>query len=407
MKKYTTPESEKVVLSMLLKNERRVSSRVFSRVSRAHLLEEVSRLVYDACKKIFDKGDDIDVIKVKNQLHFQDSDFALANILAIENIAPTTFRIDAHINDLLVSAKLRAQDEARNSLRGSNLTKKLLEIEKEFNKSSNQPKGANELIDSYMEEWNKPTTETMCSSILPLSDVGMYDRKTLNFIAAYSSIGKSAFLLQEAIHIAAADHKVLFISLEMSEKQIMDRALSQMTGINNTRLKYKNVDDIKLHLAKYRELGDNFKLIFKPGISSLEIIDLIEIHKYESGLDAVFIDYLQIVGDASGDGKENETSRIAKVTKSLQCAAGENDIAIICASQLARPIDRNTKKMPNLSQMRGSGAIEQDADSVLILHREDRESIDAQIFVAKNRNGSAGAIVDLLFTPHTLSFSEL
>lgn len=230
----------------------------------------------------------------------------------------------------------------------------------------------------------------------------------LIILAARPSMGKSALALNFALNVARIGHKVLFFSLEMGADQLYDRILSMYSNVNFNKIKNFNLNNEEKTKINYSisQLYENNNLI----ISDTSKINVYEIRntarkiKRDIGLDFIVIDYLQLI-DSTSNNNRNREQAIAEISRSLKMLAKELKIPILALSQLSRSVEsRSTDKRPMLSDLRESGAIEQDADLVMFIYRaayyknkniQDKEShLDqiSEVILGKHRNGSTGTI---------------
>lgn len=225
----------------------------------------------------------------------------------------------------------------------------------------------------------------------------------LVLIAARPSMGKTAFALNIAEYMAVHDNRcVAIFSLEMPKEQLVNRLIAINSHVDVARIKSGELSDIDwINIIESADTIGKSKLIIddSSGITIQDIQAKCRKFKVESGLDIVFIDYLQLVG--SKQGKNSSASRqeiVAEISKSLKSLARELDIPIVALSQLNRDAEKRVDHTPMLSDLRESGSIEQDADIVMFIHREDFYNKDsdkkglAQIIIAKQRNGPIGTI---------------
>jgi replicative DNA helicase len=226
-------------------------------------------------------------------------------------------------------------------------------------------------------------------------------KSDLIIVAARPGMGKTAFSLNIA-HKAAvrAGAKILVFSLEMSKEQISNRLLSLESHVEITRLRDGRLsDDDWLQIHKAVDVLSNAAIYIDdtPGVSVMEIKNKSRRMKAEHGLDLIVVDYLQLM---SSDGRsENRQQEITAITRMLKQLAREMDCPVIVLSQLSRSVEtRGGKKRPILSDLRESGAIEQDADIVIFLYREDyydeeaEEQNACEVILAKHRNGETGSV---------------
>lgn len=235
----------------------------------------------------------------------------------------------------------------------------------------------------------------------------------LILIAARPSMGKTAFVLNIAQYMAFRSNlTVAIFSLEMSKEQLVNRMLSMESGVDAQKLRNGNLSDSDWErLVEGAEGVARSNLIIDdtPGISLAELRSKCRKYKLENNLHIVMIDYLQLMsGSGRGDSRQQEISDISRGLKSL---ARELNVPVIALSQLSRAVEQRPDHRPMLSDLRESGAIEQDADVVMFLYREsyynrDCENKDlAEVIVAKQRNGPVGP-VNLLWLPEFTTFKN-
>ena len=237
----------------------------------------------------------------------------------------------------------------------------------------------------------------------------------LIILAARPSMGKTAFALNVLNNVALKQQKtVVFISLEMSSESIVDRILSEVAGVPMYKLngsEQMNEEDF----SKIWEANSTLWVakIFIDDRGALTVPELkskLRKLKIEKGwLDIVIIDYLQLMHGKSYAG--NRVQEISDISRSLKELARELEVPIMALSQLSRAVEQRVDKKPQLSDLRESGAIEQDADAVLMLHREDYYDPDTDkkgatdVCIRKNRNGAVGE-VELHFQKEIMRFTE-
>lgn len=205
-------------------------------------------------------------------------------------------------------------------------------------------------------------------------------------VGARPSIGKTAFGINLAMEVAASGQKVLFVSAEMGSQALLDRflALATKTNISNFRYANTRLDNVVDQLGS---IGGNLNFMFGTDLTSAHIVSSAQ--KLQD-LDMVVVDYLQLLGDDLKKG-ETENNRISRISRNLKKLAISKNCAVVALAQLNR-LSEKDKRMPILSDIRDSGSIEQDADSVILLHRESREDVEMSARVAKNRNGETGEL---------------
>ena len=252
-------------------------------------------------------------------------------------------------------------------------------------------------------------------------ETGLYDfdnvlqgskKSDLMILPARPSMGIAAFALNIASHLSIKkDTPVVFFSLEMSSNQLIHRIFSSRGLIPLFNLKSGNLDDAHTQkLIKVSNKLSQSKLIINDEISNLMSLRSISRKlKRENDIKLIIIDYLQLL---EGTRRENRNLEISEISRSLKILAKELDIPIIALSQLSRSVESRQIKKPMLSDLRESGSLEQDADIVMFLYREDYYNPETEnknitdVIVAKNRNGPTGTI-PVYFHKEYVRFQDL
>jgi len=236
----------------------------------------------------------------------------------------------------------------------------------------------------------------------------------LILIAARPSMGKTAFALNIALHAAVKCQKsVAVFSLEMSKEQLVNRLFAMESKVNSQNLRTGNLSDKdwdKL-MEGAIEVGKSKLIIDDTGsISISELRSKCRKFKLEHGLDMIMIDYLQLM---TGSGKtDSRQQEVSDISRSLKALARELNVPVIALSQLSRKVEERPDHRPMMSDLRESGAIEQDADVVMFIYRDDYYNKDtdkpnvAEIIIAKQRNGPVGTI-ELAWLPDYTQFKNL
>lgn len=249
---------------------------------------------------------------------------------------------------------------------------------------------------------------------------GGWQRSDLIIVAARPSMGKTAFVLNLAKNAAVRFRKpVAFFSLEMSSLQLVNRLVASETEIDSEKLKKGN-----LQQHEWQQLNVKVKPLAEapiyiddtPALSVFELRAKCRRLVAEKKIEMIMIDYLQLMTGGENNKNGNREQEISHISRSLKGIAKELNVPIIALSQLSRNVERSNTKKPQLSDLRESGAIEQDADMVLFIYRpeyygltetEDNKPVDglAEIIISKNRNGATGA-VNLRFLKHLTKFTD-
>ena len=236
----------------------------------------------------------------------------------------------------------------------------------------------------------------------------------LVLIAARPSMGKTAFVLNIAQNVAFKENDcVAIFSLEMSKEQLINRMFSLESKVDAQHLRTGNLSD-----SEWEKLIESAGVIGKssliiddtPGISISELRSKCRKFKLEHNLKMIIIDYLQLMsGSGKGDSRQQE---ISDISRSLKSIARELSVPVLALSQLSRAVEQRPDHRPMLSDLRESGAIEQDADVVMFIYRDDYYNKDtdkkgiAEIIIAKQRNGPIGT-VDLVWLPEYTKFANM
>ena len=239
----------------------------------------------------------------------------------------------------------------------------------------------------------------------------------LILVAARPSMGKTAFVLNMAQHMAFRDNITTAIfSLEMSKEQLVNRLFSLESKVDAQVLRNGRLEDSDWErLIESAEIIGNSNLIIDdtPSISIAELRSKCRKYKMEMNLGVIIIDYLQLMsGSTGGKSSTSRQQEISDISRSLKAVARELNVPVIALSQLSRAVEQRDDKRPMLSDLRESGAIEQDADVVMFIYRDDyynKESEKkniAEIIVAKQRNGPVGT-VELAWRPQYTQFGNL
>lgn len=242
-----------------------------------------------------------------------------------------------------------------------------------------------------------------------------FQRGDLIILAARPSVGKTAFALNLGTHMAInTDLPTAIFSLEMPAEQLMQRVLTFTSEVEGTKLRdgtiRSNEDWNRLHEAANTLKEAKIFIDDSPSLKISEVFSKCRKLKAEHDLGVIIIDYLQLMD--SGSGAENRQQAVSEISRAFKGLARELDVPVIALSQLSRSVETRQDKRPMLSDLRESGAIEQDADIVMFLYREDYHSMDEEsdyqdtdVIIAKHRNGSL-ATVTLVFQKSINSFKS-
>lgn len=244
---------------------------------------------------------------------------------------------------------------------------------------------------------------------------GGLHKSDLLILAARPGVGKSSFAMTIAFNIAMQQRAAVGVfALEMGRDQLLQRLLATHTGIDSQKLRTGRISTNELQLlmdAMGQLSSAPIYIDDTPGVTVNELRSKTRRLQAEHGLDVLIIDYLQLMS-GSGKRNDNRVQEVSEISRSLKGLAREMNIPVIALSQLSRAVEGRTSHVPVLADLRESGSIEQDADMVMFIYREEMYDKDtdkkgiAEIHIAKHRNGPLGT-VSLFFDQRTTRFRDL
>ncbi|EOA07250.1 Replicative DNA helicase DnaC [Mycoplasma yeatsii 13926] len=428
MKKELTTEqildTENFVLSAAISNPNTLAD-ITSRLQAEDFFFGKSKLIYQAILELNLKQKEIspisiiDFLNAKNMLKDAGGEDYIFNIAAqywtdegLESYIDRIHRlsIDRKLNNVIKELEAK---RASGELEIDDLLKmaqtRLLDIDLESKQFEIESIGmvANKVINKIRELESKPDSLTGVPSGFSSLDKCTSGWQSSDFIilAARPSVGKTAFSLNLAYNAASSGYPVAFFSLEMPAEQLTQRLLSRISSIDSWNLRSgKGLDRQKwehLLLAKDKLNKTPIYIDPTPGITIQQIRSKLYKMKRDHDIKLCVVDYLQLISGSNYKDRQNEVSEISRQLKQI---ARETQIPIICLSQLSRRAETREDKRPMMSDLRDSGAIEQDADLVAFLYREDYYNKDlgesekqkTELIIAKHRNG-ATTTVELRF----------
>lgn len=379
-----------------------------------------NREIYSAMLELYGTGGNIDTITLKQQLNLRGSLEKVGNIAYIASLidnVPTTLNVEDYIKIVEEKSTLRQLIKSANDIlklcysQSIEVNGIIEETEKKIfdvlqNRSSRGYASIKEILITAFDEIEKRYKNKSKISGMPSGFIDL-DVKTsglnpsdLIIVAARPAMGKSAFVLNIADYVASHEHMpVMMFSLEMSKEQLVNRILCSESEIDSMKLRNAELtseDWLKLGQASGQLADVPLYIDDTPGLSAAELRAKCRKAKLEKNIGLVIIDYMQLM--ESKLRNESRQQEISEISRSLKILAKELNVPVIALSQLSRASEARADHRPMLSDLRESGAIEQDADIVLFLHREDYydENTDkkgiAEVIIAKNRNGATGTV---------------
>ncbi len=433
--------AEQAILGAIIVEDEQVDT-VFAKLNANDFYAPRHRKIFEVMQNLYEEQKPINVVGIRSRM-IETGDFeafgGLAYLAKLADSTPYSAKIESHIEIVKERSVLRAMLKSAREIqeivysRGDQLVSDLLSVaQQKFIRLSNQfdrGTGLNPLGDAVEEVFSKieemysnPSMDNFTGVPSGFADL---DRKTFGFqgsdliiIAGRPSMGKTALAMNIAEHVAIVrKKKVAVFSLEMSELQLARRCLSSVSGVAYDRIRTGNLGDGRD--------GDNFwELVAHaldvlsaasiyidstPGISPLDIIAKARRMHREQGLDLVIVDYLQLL--QMKDNDSNRAIELANITRALKVLAQELDIPVIALSQLNRSVESRANKRPLMADLKDSGAIEQDADLIIFVYREEMYDEDtddqnlAELIISKHRNGETGK-VELFFMKECARFQN-
>lgn len=390
-------------------------------------------LLFEVMVELYREDKPVDLITLQERLKNKDVPPELTSIEFIGGIindVPTSANIKHYAQTVSEKALLRRMIKATEGIAntcylGKEPVDNILENTEKQIFDLLQKKSSEEFVpirDVVLSVIDKIETAAKHKGTVTGIPTGFYDLdyKTSGFqpsdlilIAARPSMGKTAFVLNLAQHIAVKNHVTTAIfSLEMSKDQLVNRILSMESKVDSQLLRTGNLsaNDWEKLIESAGEISKAPLIIDDtPGISISELRSKCRKMKLENNLGLVIIDYLQLM--SGGKRSESRQQEISEISRSLKALAREINAPVIALSQLSRACETRPDHRPMLSDLRESGAIEQDADVVMFIYRDDYYNKDtdkkniSEIIIAKQRNGPIGT-VELVWLPNYTKFAN-
>ena len=424
-------ELEKKLLSALMLDEGLAIPYVSTILNADDFYRPEHRLIFRALQNLSGRGTPLNILLVENELR-QSGDLVRVSrkyLFSLLELEYTTARAEIYAKIIKDKSVLRKLTDAGHAISEEaqaerEPVEKILEAAERriLSVSTEQNRAGFEVLKEIMlrtfekinEKMNHPNEILgVTSGLMDLDKVlNGFQKSDLILLAARPSMGKTALALNIALNAALKEKSVGIFSLEMSKTQLGSRLLSTRSGVNGQYLNTGNINDSDLNavIDAVNELS-NLKMHIDDtaGMGLLELRSKARRLKHERGLDLVIIDYLQLM---QGSGAENRQQEISEISRGLKGLARELDVPILALSQLSRSVELRAEKKPQLSDLRESGSLEQDADIVMFLYREEyynRETENeniAELIIAKNRNGPTTS-VRLQFQKEIMRFGDL
>ncbi|MCH3915196.1 MAG: replicative DNA helicase [Acidaminococcaceae bacterium] len=428
-------EAEQSVLGAMLLDGNAID-RVAEILRPEDFYRQDNRVIYEAILALRAKSQAVDLVTVTEELRHLgklDEVGGTATITALSNAVPTAANVMYHAKIVEEKALRRQLISAATDVASTgyeeekdiaetidSAEQKILAVANRRN--TGEVTKIKDIVKSAMGRIEKLYDSKEAFTGLPTGFTD-FDRMTsglqpsdLIIVAARPSMGKSSLVLNIAQYVALKGKKsVAFFSLEMSKEQLVQRLLCSEAGIDASRLRIGQLQDEEWpKLVQAADKLSNAKIMLDdtPGITALEMRSKARRWKNENGLDLIIVDYLQLMQGTSKRSSDNRQQEMSDISRSLKGLARELNVPVVALSQLSRSVESRTSKRPMLSDLRESGALEQDADIVAFIYREDYYDPDtenkniAEFIIAKHRNGPVGT-VQLFFQKDITRFYDL
>ncbi|MDY5987908.1 replicative DNA helicase [Sporofaciens sp. SGI.106] len=393
-------------------------------------------VIFESMVELFNEGKPVDLITLQERLREKDVpeeiaslEFARDLLAAVPTSANVKYYAEIVFEKSMLRRLIKMNEEIANTCYVGNESlesilesteKKVFEITQ--SRSSGDYVPIKEVVLNALEKIEKASKSKGTVTGIPTGFLDLdyklsgLQPSDLILVAARPSMGKTAFVLNIAQHVAFKSHRTVAIfSLEMSKEQLVNRLFSLESQVDSQALRTGNLKD-----ADWEKLIESAGIIGKsnliiddtPGISVSELRSKCRKFKLEHNLDLIIIDYLQLMSGSVGKRSDSRQQEISEISRSLKGIARELNVPVIALSQLSRAVEQRPEHRPMLSDLRESGAIEQDADVVMFIYRDDYYNKDtetpnqAEIIIAKQRNGPIGT-VHLAWLPDYTKFANL
>lgn len=430
---HSVEAEQSVIGSMLMDREAIIAASEI--VTADDFYQHQYGVMFESMAELFNEGKPVDLVTLQNRLKEKDVPPEVSSLEFVRDIittVPTSANVKSYANIVREKAVLRRlirvnEEIANTCYVGKDKLEDILAHTEKAIFDLLQSRNSGEFVPikqvalNVLEKIETASKSGGTVTGIPTGFIDL-DYKTSGMqpsdfilIAARPSMGKTAFVLNLVDHVAVRKGlPCMVFSLEMSKEQLVNRMLSMESNVDSQKLRTGSLTDADWD-AVVEGIGiiGNSKLIIDdtPGISITELRSKCRKMKLEYGLSMVIIDYLQLM---SGSGKtgDNRQQEISEISRSLKALARELNAPVIALSQLSRACETRQDHRPMLSDLRESGAIEQDADVVMFLYRDDYYNKDterpnvAEVIIAKQRNGPIGT-VELLWRPEFTKFVNM
>ena len=428
---HSLEAEQSVIGSMLMDRDAVISASEI--ITGSDFYQRQYGIMFDAMVELFNEGKPVDLVTLQDRLKEKDVPPEVSSldfVRDIVSIVPTSANVKSYaaiVRDKAVMRRLihTAEDIANACYVGKDPLEDILADTEKSVFNLPQSRGAQEFVPikqvaiNVLEKIeaaykNQGTVTGVPTGFIDLDyKLSGFQPSDFILIAARPSMGKTAFVLNVVDYVSVRRGlPCMVFSLEMSKEQLVNRMLSMESNVDSQKLRTGSLTDADWD-AVVEGVGviGSSRLIIDdtPGISITELRSKCRKMKLEQGLSLVIIDYLQLMSGSGRGSNENCQQEISEISRSLKALARELQAPVVALSQLSRACETRTDHRPMLSDLRESGAIEQDADVVMFLYRDDYYNKDtdhpneAEVIIAKQRNGPIGT-VNLIWKPEFTKF---
>ena len=429
---HSMEAEQSVIGSMIMSKDAIVEASEM--ITGADFYQQQYGIVFEAMVELHDEGKAVDLITLQDRLREKELPPEISSMEFVRDLlsaVPTSANVKYYAEIVAEKSMLRKLIKTTEEISnlcylGKEKTQDILEVtEKKIfdlvqNRGSEEFVPIRQVVLNAIEKIEKASRTQGSVTGIPTGFIDLdykmsgFQPSDLILVAARPSMGKTAFVLNIAQYMAFHnDVTTAIFSLEMSKEQLVNRLLALESKVDSQNIRTGNLEDEEW--AKLIEganiIGKSHLIIDdKPGISISELRSKCRKYKMEHNLGVIFIDYLQLM---TGSGRsESRQQEISDISRSLKALARELNVPVVALSQLSRAVEQRPDHRPMLSDLRESGAIEQDADVVMFIYRDDYYNKDsenkniAEIIIAKQRNGPIGT-VNLVWMPNYTKFVNM
>lgn len=420
---YDVDAERSVLGAIIIKPD--IAYEVMDKLRADDFYRQQHRLVFLTLAAMIQKKVPVDIVSITEQLKETgrlDKVGGIPFITQLANVTPTAANVMHHADIVLQYSKRRQMMAVAEELRAAAMNLEgepgIDDVQEKLSKiSMHDDHDVMDMMEQMLAftEWMNERRERAGAGVmsgfasLDLITHGWHD-ESMHILAARPSMGKTALALNFAANAAKKGKHVAFFSLEMSKEQVEARLIAAESGVSSDKIMnpYLLKDDDWAPILKAQDAISKWPMyIIDSGAGTPhELAAKARQVKGKYGLDMIIVDYLQLM---SGDGRkasENRTQEVSYISRRLKVLAKELKVPILALSQLSRSVENRNDKRPILSDLRESGAIEQDADVIMFLYREDyyypeRNTGVTELDIKKNRNGAIGKVYLKFVAPLT------